>query len=80
MHPLFKDTSSLSDQEIEDKVLTLTKKYFQTQNPQVQQQITSLVEDYKLELESRRAKQRLESQRQQEENGEKGLDSLINIS
>lgn len=80
MHPLFQNASSLSDQEIEDKVLNLTKKYFQTQNPQLQQQISSLVEDYKLELESRRAKQRLDAQKQQEENGEKGLDSLINIS
>ena len=80
MHPLFQNSESLSDQQIEDKILLLNKRYFQSPNPQLQQQIILLIDDYKLELESRRARQRLEAQRQQEENGETGLDSLINIS
>jgi ribosome-associated translation inhibitor RaiA len=79
MHPLFEGTSSLTDQEIEDKIILLNRRYFQTQNPQVQTQITTLLDDYKLELESRRARQKLEAQ-QQQENGETGLDNLIKVS
>lgn len=78
MHPLFENTQSLSDQEIETKIMTLNRRYFQTQNPQMQQQIVALLDDYKLELESRRTRQRLEQQQQQ--NGESGLDNLINVS
>lgn len=79
MHPLFENTQSLSDSEIEEKVLQLNRKYFQTQNPQVQHQISVLLDDYKLELETRRAKQKLEAQ-QHQENGETGLDNLIKVS
>jgi len=78
MHPLRTSTESLSDNEIEEKVMQLNRKYFQTQNPQVRNQISLLLDDYKLELESRRAKQRLEAQ--QQENGESGLDNLIKVS
>ena len=77
MHPLFENTQSLSDQEIETKIMTLNRRYFQTQNPQMQQQIVALLDDYKLELENRRTRQRLE---QQQQNGESGLDNLINVS
>ena len=77
MHPLFENTESLSDAQLEEKILTLNKRYFQTHNPQVQQQIVALLDDYKLELESRRVRQRLQ---QQEQNGDEGLDNLINIS
>lgn len=79
MHPLRESTESLSDNDIEEKVMQLNRKYFQTQNPQVQHQISVLLDDYKLELESRRAKQRLEAQ-QNQENGESGLDNLIKVS
>ncbi len=79
MHPLFENTQSLSDTDIENKVMLLNKRYFQTQNPQVQNQISILLDDYKLELESRRAKQKLEAQKQQE-NGDSGLDNLIKVS
>jgi hypothetical protein len=79
MHPLFENTQSLSDTDIENKVMLLNKRYFQTQNPQVQNQISILLDDYKLELESRRAKQKLEAQKQQE-NGNSGLDNLIKVS
>lgn len=79
MHPLFENTQSLSDNDIEEKVMQLNRKYFQTQNPQVRNQISILLDDYKLELESRRAKQKLEAQ-QNQENGEEGLDNLIKVS
>ena len=48
-----------------------------THNPQVQEQIAAILDMYQQENSSRRAKQ---YQKQQEQNGEKGLDSLINIS
>ena len=77
MHPFFENTQNLTDAEIEEKILILNRRYFQTTNPQVQQQIIALLDDYKLEQEARRARQRLQ---QQEQNGEEGLDNLINIS
>lgn len=77
MHPLASNLDSLSDNEIEEKVITLKKRYFQTNNPQVHHQISVLLEDYQLELEARRTRQRLQ---QQEQNGEEGLDSLIKVS
>lgn len=79
MHPLFENTQSLSDTELEEKVMQLNRRYFQTQNPQLRNQITSLLDDYKLEIESRRHKQKLQAQ-QQQENGEQGLDNLIKVS
>ena len=79
MHPLFENTQSLSDTQLEEKVMQLNRRYFQTQNPQLRDQITSLLDDYKLEIESRRTKQKLQAQ-QQQENGEQGLDSLIKVS
>ena len=78
MHPLFEGTSSLTDQEIEDKIILLNRRYFQTQNPQVQTQITSLLDDYKLELESRRARQKLDAQQQQEKKLESNAKSTSN--
>lgn len=79
MHPLFENTQSLSDNDIEEKVMQLNRKYFQTQNPQLRTQIASLLDGYKLELEARRYKQKLQAQEQQE-NGEQGLDNLIKVS
>ena len=79
MHPLFENTQSLSDSELEEKIMQLNRKYFQTQNPQVQHQISLLLDDYKLELEARRQRQKLEQEKQQE-NGESGLDNLIKVS
>jgi hypothetical protein len=78
MHPLFENTSSFSDAELEEKVMQLNRKYFQTQNLQVRDQISMLLDDYKLELEARRTRQKLEQQEQQ--NGESGLDNLIKVS
>jgi len=79
MHPLFENTQSLSDSELEEKVMQLNRKYFQTQNLQVRDQISMLLDDYKLELEARRQRQKL-AQEQQQENGESGLDNLIKVS
>ena len=76
-NPLSDDISLLSEVELEQKIIELCRKYWQTRNPQVQVQISNMLEMYKEEAYFRRAKQYA---KQNEENGESGLDSLINIS
>jgi len=78
MHPLFENTESLEKSDIENKLTQLNRKYWQTSNPQLQQQIVMLIDGYKLELESRRAKEKLVQQSQ--ENGDNNLDNLIKVS
>jgi hypothetical protein len=75
-NPLIDDLSSFSDKEIEDKIFELNKKYWMTQNPQVRDQITTVLETYKIEAETRRAKERSKMN----EKGDSPLDNLINIS
>ena len=48
-----------------------------TNNPQVQEQISAILDMYQEENRARRAKSYLQ---QNEQNGESGLDSLINVS
>lgn len=76
-NPLVDNFAQLSDVEVENKVLELQRKYFMSHNPQVQAQIATVLEMYQLETQSRRARA---YQQQQEQNGESGLDSLINVS
>jgi|TARA_B110000977_G_C10886577_1_gene419655 hypothetical protein len=76
-NPFVDNLSSLSDIEVENKLIELQRKYFMTHNSQVQMQMSSIISMYQEEMSSRRAKQ---YQQQQQQNGEKGLDSLINIS
>jgi FKBP-type peptidyl-prolyl cis-trans isomerase (trigger factor) len=76
-NPLVDSFNQLTDSEIENKISELGRKYFQSYNPQVQQQISVLLEMYKEEARARRAKQYLKAQQQ---TGDNGLDSLINIS
>ena len=77
-NPLSDDISLLSEVELEQKIIELGRKYWQTRNPQVQVQISIVLEIYKEEAHTRRA---IEYNRQKDqENGESGLDSLINIS
>jgi hypothetical protein len=75
-NPLIDDLSSFSDKEIEDKIFELNKKYWMTQNPQVRDQITTVLETYKIEAETRRVKERSKMN----EKGDSPLDNLINIS
>ena len=76
-NPLVDSFADLSDAEVENKSIELQRKYFMTHNPQVQEQIAAILDMYQQENSSRRAKQ---YQKQQEQNGEKGLDNLINVS
>lgn len=78
-HPMMADLQSLSETELENKIAKLNRTYFIASNEDVRHQIILVLDTLKLELEERRVKQKLEAQ-QPQENGESGLDNLINIS
>ena len=56
MHPLAEDYSKLKDAEIEARISDLGKKYWQSANPGVQNQISMFLDLYREELRSRQAK------------------------
>ena len=76
IHPLAEDYAKLKDTEIESKLQDLSKKYFQSNNPAVKQQIAIFMDIYKTELSSRRAK----AMEQLYQKRDKDLDSLIKVS
>jgi len=76
MHPLVSNLDTLKDNELENKINDLTRKYFQTSNPGVQSQISAVLESYKEEMSKRR---RIEYEKMMSTR-DKGLDKLINIS
>jgi hypothetical protein len=76
MHPLVEDLASLKDADIENKINDLTRKYFQTYNFSLQQQISLMLDTYKEEMANRR---RAEYEKMMN-NRDKGLDKLINVS
>jgi uncharacterized protein YbjQ (UPF0145 family) len=76
MHPLAGDLSLMKDAELDLKIQDLTKKYFQSVNQDLRNQIVNLLETYKEEAGKRRAKA-LQSMM---DNRDKGLDKLININ
>jgi hypothetical protein len=78
LNPLVDSLANFTLTELENKVVELQRKYFMTHNPQVQAQISTILYIYKEEVQTRRA---IEYERQKnQENGENGLDSLINVS
>lgn len=78
LNPLVDSLEGFTVNQLEDKIVDLQRKYFMSSNPQVQAQILTILYIYKEEVQTRRA---IEYQRQRDqEGGEKGLDSLINIS
>ena len=74
-HPLLSGLDKLSDEEINAKLFDLTKKYYATSNPGLQNQMMIIIEDLQFELTSRIAKRQQERTEEQQE-----LDKLINIS
>jgi hypothetical protein len=76
IHPLAEDFSQLKDIEIENKLQDLSKKYWQTSNPSVKEQISIFIGLYKTELSYRRAK----LVEQQYQKRDKDLDNLIKVS
>ena len=78
LNPLVDSLAGLSINELEDKIVVLQRRYFMTANPGVQHQIQNFLEIYQEEVQTRRA---IEYNRQKNaENGESGLDDLINVS
>jgi len=78
LNPLVDSLANLSINELEEKIVVLQRRYFMTGNIGVQSQIANFLEIYKEEIQTRRA---IEQQRQREQdNGESGLDNLINVS
>lgn len=74
-NPLVDSLSDLSTGELTDKINELSRKYFMTNNPEVQNQIRAVLEMYNSEAATRQAKEIENNQ-----NGENSLDNLINIS
>ena len=72
LHPLEDDLSIYNNQQLEQKIGELTKKYFRQRNPQVKQQMQQLLDMYKIELRER-------IQKEQRQNLNLDLDKLINI-
>tara|TARA_A100001011_G_C14277639_1_gene830043 strand:- start:1950 stop:2180 length:231 start_codon:yes stop_codon:yes gene_type:complete len=75
IHPFSEDTADMTVSDMHEKLADLSKKYFQTQNPQVREQIQTFIEFYKQEV---RIKE--EKQKQEEQNGDLDLDNLIKVS
>jgi hypothetical protein len=73
MHPLVNDLSSLKDDELNSRISDLTRKYFMTQNPGVQAQMTAILDSYKEEL-AKRQKASLDKVL-----SNKGLDKLVRV-
>ena len=72
LHPFAHNLTELSDKDLDDKLSELTKKYFQTRNPEAKSQLQLMINSYKLEMNERLIKSR--------QNENKGLDKLIDIS
>lgn len=75
-NPLVDSFDNLTDSDIENKIVELQRKYFLTHNPSLQNQISVILDMYKEEARSRRAKQFAKLNNQDNND----LDSLINIS
>ncbi|SVA81787.1 uncharacterized protein METZ01_LOCUS134641 [marine metagenome] len=73
LHPFAQNLPELSDKQLDEKLSELTKKYYQTRNPEARNQIQLMINSHKLEQSDRQIKARLE-------NDNKGLDKLIDIS
>lgn len=75
MHPLINDLDNLKENELENKINELTRKYFQTSNTEVRHQISLLLDDYKYAIQRKRdtAYQEMMNSRN------KDLDKLIKV-
>lgn len=75
-NPLVDSFDELTDQQIDEKITDLGKKYWQTQNAGVRQQMLTILDMYREEAASRRAK----AYQKQADDNDNDLDSLININ
>lgn len=72
-HPLVDNLSQLSETELVEKLADIARKYWQTNNPDVQNQMTMIMDMIKEELRQKQAKQK-------QDLDNKDLDNLINVS
>jgi hypothetical protein len=77
MHPFAPDMTNLSDQELDSKIVDLSRKYFQAIrfSPSISDQIVLLLESYKSEQQNRFATKMMKSKI----DGDDDLDELIRI-
>ncbi len=75
-NPLVDSLTDLSDNDLEQKTIELSRKYWMTSNPQLQSQISTILFMYQDELSARRA----QSMQKSSDDQQNGLDNLINIS
>jgi len=73
LHPIEDNLEQYTTPQLEEKISSLSKKFYMTRNPDVKNQMATLIEMYRLELRSRYAKEMAKNQ-------DKDLDNLINIS
>lgn len=74
IHPLAEDFSTLKDSEIDARIQELSRKYWQSRNPAVQNQISLFLDLYREELRHRQAKIWRQHQNKSPE-----LDKLIKV-
>ncbi len=79
LHPYVNNLDNLSINELEDKVIELQRKYFLTNNPSVQSQISVIIDIYREQIQTRH---RVDAQRQKDnqQDGDNSLDNLIKVS
>jgi hypothetical protein len=77
MHPFASGLSSLSDQELDNKIIELTKKYYQSlrYSPSIASQVVLLLSTYKTEQQDRA----IAKSKKVSENGEDDINELIKI-
>lgn len=78
INPLVDNLDNLTDAEIDEKLQDLQRKYFMTQNHQVRTQMQNILEIYKLEKQSRAAKQAQKDKDAYDNDND--IDGLININ
>ena len=72
MHPLINNLSEYTDEELLNKIDTLTNNYWRISNNELRDQIVLTLDTFNIELQSRQQKIKLEDNKE--------LDNLINIS
>ena len=72
MHPLINNLSEYTDEELLNKIDTLTNNYWRISNNELRDQIVLTLDTFNIELQSRQQKNKLEDNKE--------LDNLINIS
>ena len=76
MHPGISSLDEFTDTQLEDKITQLSRYYHVTANDDVRRQMILVLDEYKLELETRR----IQAKKKMQQDDENDLDNLINVS